>query len=137
MSLSDCRLLRFPKIGDAKGNLTFVENERHIPFAVRRVYYTYDIPNGGTRGAHGHKVLEQVIIAVSGSFDVMLDDGVETARFQLNRPHDGLYVSPMMWGEIDNFSPGAVCLVLASDLYDESDYYREYADFKAAVEARR
>ena len=137
MPLRDCRILSFPKIGDDKGNLTFVENDRHIPFAVQRVYYTYDVPDGAIRGGHGHKSLEQVIIAISGSFDVVIDDGSETKRFHLNRSHYGLYVSPMMWGEIDNFSSGAVCLVLASAMYDESDYYREYAAFKAAIEAQR
>jgi hypothetical protein len=138
MGVHDCRLLSFPKIGnEEKGNLTFVENDRHIPFAVQRVFYTYDMSAGVTRGGHSHKALEQVIIAVAGSFDVVLDDGAQTQRFHLNRPCEGLYVSTMVWGDIDNFSPGAVCLVLASAPYDESDYYRDYAKFRAAVEANR
>jgi dTDP-4-dehydrorhamnose 3,5-epimerase-like enzyme len=137
MPLSDCRILSLPKIGNEKGNLTFVESDRHIPFAIRRVYYTYDVPGGAVRGGHGHKALEQVIIAMSGSFDVVVDDGFDKQRFHLNRSYYGLYVCPMMWREIENFSSGSVCLVLASAMYDESDYYRDYAAFKAAIESNR
>ena len=137
MGLSDCRLIEFPKIGNASGNLTFIENSRHIPFDVQRVYYTYDVPGGAVRGGHGHKALQQVIIAMSGSFDVVLDDGTTQQRFHLNRSYSGLYVCPMMWREIDNFSSGSVCLVLASAMYDESDYYRDYDSFLAAAKVHR
>lgn len=137
MGLGDCRVIEFPKIGNASGNLTFIENSRHIPFDVQRVYYTYDVPGGAVRGGHGHKALEQVIIAMSGSFDVVLDDGANQQRFHLNRSYSGLYVCPMMWREIDNFSSGSVCLVLASEMYDESDYYRDYESFLAATKLHR
>jgi dTDP-4-dehydrorhamnose 3,5-epimerase-like enzyme len=136
MPLSDCGLIEFPKIGNASGNLTFIENSRHIPFRIERVYYTYDVPGGAVRGGHAHKSLQQVIIAMSGSFDVVLDDGTEKRRFHLNRSYSGLYVCPMMWREIDNFSSGSVCLVLASAVYDESDYYRDYQSFLGAVALR-
>lgn len=133
MPLATCRLLDLPKNSNASGNLTFIEGRQHIPFAIERVYYTYDVPGGAVRGGHGHKTLEQVIIAISGSFDVVLDDGRESRRFHLNRSYYGLYVCPMMWREIDNFSSGSVCLVLASALYDESDYYRDYQSFLRAA----
>jgi hypothetical protein len=127
--LSNCRIVDLPKIADPRGNLTFIEGSNHIPFDIKRVYYTYDVPGGSDRGAHAHKNLQQVIIAMSGSFDVVLDDGFEKRRFHLNRSYFGLYVCPMMWRELDNFSSGSVCLVLASELYDEEDYYRDYEEF--------
>ena len=127
--LSNCRIVDLPKIADPRGNLTFIEGSNHIPFDIKRVYYTYDVPGGSDRGAHAHKNLQQVIIAMSGSFDVVLDDGFEKKRFHLNRSYFGLYVCPMMWRELDNFSSGSVCLVLASELYDEEDYYRDYEEF--------
>ncbi len=133
MAVSDCHLIEFPKIGNVSGNLTFIENHRHIPFAVERVYYTYDVPGGAVRGGHGHKALQQVIIAMSGSFDIVLDDGSEKTRFHLNRSYYGLYVCPMIWREIDNFSSGSVCLVLASAPYDECDYYRDYKSYLDAL----
>lgn len=132
MSLSDCRLITFPKIADPRGNLTFVESERHVPFAIKRVYYLYDVPGGSHRAAHGHKSLQQLMIAMSGSFDVTLDDGTTQAKFHLNRSYYGLYIPPMMWRDLDNFSSGSVCMVLASDYFNESDYYRNYDDFLAA-----
>lgn len=129
MSIINCRIVELPKIADARGNLTFVENQRHIPFDIKRVYYTYDVPSGAERGGHAHKELRQLIIALSGSFDVMLDDGLVKKTYHLNRPYLGLYVCPMIWREIDNFSSGSVCMVLASEFYSESDYYREYNEF--------
>jgi hypothetical protein len=117
--------------------LTFIEAERNIPFLIKRVYYLYDVPGGATRAGHGHKTLQQVIIAMSGSFDVLLDDGFERGRYHLNRSYFGLYVSPMMWREIDNFSSGSVCMVLASDHYDESDYFRHYEDFLKSAKTPR
>lgn len=133
MSLNECRIIELPKIADSRGNLTFVENQRHIPFDIKRVYYTYDVPGGAERGGHAHKELKQTIIAVSGSFDITLDDGFEKKKFHLNRPYFGLYVCPMIWREIDNFSSGSVCMVLASEFYTEGDYYREYNDFFKTV----
>jgi len=127
--LENCRLINLPKISDPRGNLTFIEGNRHIPFDIKRVYYTYDVPGGSDRGAHAHKRLHQLIIAMSGSFDVVLDDGFEKKRFHLNRSYFGLYVCPMMWRELDNFSSGSVCLVLASELFDPEDYYRDYELF--------
>jgi WxcM-like, C-terminal len=133
MSLADCRIISLPKVTDHRGNLTFVEGANHIPFDIRRVYYLYDVPGGAERGGHAHKQLRQVIVALSGSFDIVLDDGFEKKRFHLNRPYQGLYVCSMIWREMDNFSSGAVCLVLASNLYDEDDYYRDYGEFLATV----
>ena len=133
-NLQNCKIIELPKISDPRGNLTFIEGERHIPFDIKRVYYLYDVPGGAERGGHGHKELQQLIIAMSGSFDVVLDDGKEKKRFHLNRSYYGLYVTPMMWRELDNFSSGSVCMVLASIPYDESDYYRDYDEFIKAVE---
>jgi len=122
-----------PIISDPRGNLSFVEGGHHIPFDIQRVYYLYDVPGGAYRGGHAHKTLHQLIVAMSGSFDVVLDDGSEKARFHLNRSHYGLYVCPMVWRELDNFSSGAVCLVLASHHYDESDYLRDYPNYVSIV----
>ena len=133
MSLNECKIVDLPKITEPRGNLTFVEGNNHIPFDIKRVYYLYDVPGGAERGGHGHKALHQLIIAMSGSFDVVLDDGYEKKRFHLNRSYNGLYVCPMIWRELDNFSSGSVCMVLASNIYDESDYYREYISFLNAV----
>ena len=135
MSISDCKIVNLPKITDARGNLTFIEGGRHVPFEVKRVYYLYDVPGGAERGGHAHKDLHQLIIAISGSFDIVLDDGREKKRFHLNRSYYGIYVCPMIWREMDNFSSGAVCLVLASNLYDEADYYRSHPEFLAAARA--
>jgi hypothetical protein len=123
------QLLTLPKISDPRGNLTFVEGHNHIPFEIKRVYYLYDVPGGEGRGGHAHYVLEQLIIAVSGSFDIVLDDGKNQQRFHLNRSYFGLYVPRMLWREMDNFSSASVCLVLASDFYKESDYIRSYSKF--------
>jgi len=129
VSLTDCRIVELPKISDPRGNLTFIEGGRHVPFDIARAYYLYDVPGGSARGGHAHKALHQLIIAISGSFDVLLDDGGQKRIFHLNRSHQGLYVCPMIWRELDNFSSGSVCMVLASNRYDESDYYRDYAEF--------
>jgi hypothetical protein len=133
MSLDDCKMIELPKISDPRGNLTFIEGGAHIPFDIRRVYYLYDVPGGAERGGHAHKALSQLIVAMSGSFDVVLDQGGEKKRFHLNRSYQGLYVCPMMWRELDNFSSGSVCMVLASNIYEESDYYREYDEYLAAL----
>ena len=133
MSLDDCKLVDLPKIADTRGNLTFIEGGRHVPFKISRVYYLYDVPGGAERGGHAHKDLHQLIVAMSGSFDIVLDDGHNKKRIHLNRSYYGLYVCPMIWREMDNFSSGAVCLVLASNIYDELDYYRNYSDFLNAL----
>lgn len=129
MPLKDSCIIELPKIQDHRGNLTFIETGRHVPFEIKRVYYLYDVPGGAARAAHGHRALHQLVIAISGSFDITLDDGKEKKVFQLNRSYYGLYIPPMMWRDLDNFSSGAVCMVLASDFYDESDYFRNYRDF--------
>lgn len=129
MGIETCNILELPRIGDPRGNLTFVEGGKHIPFDIRRVYYLYDVPGGAERGGHAHKALHQLIIAMSGSFDIHLDDGSGKKTIHMNRSYNGLYVCPMIWREIDNFSSGAVCMVLASDYYDEQDYYRDYGTF--------
>ncbi len=130
--IEDCKLINLPKIADPRGNLTFVEGARHVPFEIKRVYYLYDVPGGAERGGHAHKGLHQLIIAMSGSFDVILKDGASEKRFHLNRSYYGLYVCPMIWRELDNFSSGSVCMALASNLYDEADYFRNYNEFLAA-----
>ncbi len=133
MGLEQCRLLELPRIADPRGALTFIESGRQVPFEIRRVYYLYDVHAGAERGGHAHKHLEQALMALSGSFDVVLDDGIEKRRFHLDRPWQSLYICPMVWRVIDNFSGGAVCMVLASMPYDESDYYRNYQDFLSAL----
>lgn len=134
MSINKCKIIELPKISDPRGNLSFIEGGQHIPFDIKRVYYLYDVPGGSDRGSHAHKNLHQFIVAMSGSFDVMLDDGKEKKRFHLNRSHYGLYVCPMMWRDLDNFSSGAVCMVLASEHYDEADYIREYDQFVTSAQ---
>lgn len=129
MNLDKCQIFDLPRINDRRGNLSFIEANRHIPFEIRRVYYLYDVPGGAERGGHAHKALHQLIIAMSGSFDIHLDDGYAKKTIHMNRSYYGLYVCPMIWREIDNFSSGAVCMVLASEYYDELDYYREYNEF--------
>ena len=129
MSADQCRIIDLPKVTDPRGNLTFIEGERHIPFEIKRVYYIYDVPGGAERGGHAHKKLEQFLIAVSGSFDVILSDGRDKRRYQLNRSHYGLYTCPLIWREMENFSSGSVCLALSSEYYDVADYYRDYAEF--------
>lgn len=127
--IEDCRVIDLPIISDPRGNLTFIESGRQIPFNIQRIYYLYDVPGGAERGGHAHKDLHQLIVAASGSFDIKLDDGREKRTFSLNRSYQGLYVCPMIWREISNFSSGSVCMVLASNLYDENDYYRDYNQF--------
>jgi dTDP-4-dehydrorhamnose 3,5-epimerase-like enzyme len=129
MTIDKSKLIELPKIQDQRGNLTFVESGRHIPFDIKRVYYLYDVPGGASRAAHGHKALHQLMVAMSGSFDVTLDDGFHKKTFHLNRSYLGLYIPPMIWRDLDNFSSGAVCMVLASEYYDENDYFREYDEF--------
>lgn len=133
MSLKDCEIIQLPKITDHRGNLTFIEGMRHIPFDIKRVYYLYDVPGGAARAAHGHRNLSQLMVSMSGSFDVTVDDGRGKKVFRLNRSYYGLFIPPMIWRDLDNFSSGAVCMVLASDVYDESDYFRDYEAFLKAA----
>jgi len=135
MSAYKWRIIDLPKITDARGNLTAIEANLQIPFAMKRVYYVYDIPGGESRGGHAHRQQQEFIIAASGSFDVILDDGTLKQRFHLNRSYYGIYVPEMTWRELDNFSTGSVCLVLASELYDEADYLRGYNDFIDAIKS--
>lgn len=123
------KLLEFPKISDPRGNLSFIEGQKHIPFDIKRVYYLYDVPGGETRGGHAHKDLIQVAIALSGSFDFILDNGIQRERHTLNSPTKGLLITNNTWREMENFSSGSVCLVLASNRYSEDDYIRNYDDF--------
>lgn len=132
-SIENCHIIDLPKIYEPRGNLTFIEGGNHIPFNIQRVYYLYDVPGGSERGGHAHKELQQLIIAMSGSFDVVLDDGRVKKRFHLNRSYYGLYVCPMIWRELDNFSSGSVCMVLASNRYYEADYYRDYNEYLQAL----
>jgi len=127
--IDKCEIINLPKIQDARGNLTFIEEKSLIPFEIKRVYYLYDVPGGSERGGHAHIALNQLIIALAGSFDVALDDGKTKKTFTLNRPYEGLYICPGVWRELKNFSSGSVCLVLASNLYAEDDYYRDYDQF--------
>ena len=131
-----CNMLELPKIEDERGNLTFIEGGNHTPFDIKRVYYLYDVPAGAERGGHAHKALHQLIIAVSGSFDIHLNDGSSKKTIHMNRCDRGLYVCPMIWREINNFSLGAICMALVSELYDESDYYRDYSTFLADLHLR-
>ncbi|MEM7733115.1 MAG: FdtA/QdtA family cupin domain-containing protein [Pseudomonadota bacterium] len=135
MPLKDCRVVDLPKMTDVRGNLTFVEGCNHIPFDIKRVYYLYDVPGGADRGEHAHKALHQFVICMSGSFDLLLDDGFEKKRFHLNRSYYGIYVCPMIWRYLDNFSSGSVCMVLASEPYDEADYIRDRDTYLRAVGA--
>ncbi len=133
MLLDKCKIINFPKISDSRGNLSFIEENRQIPFEIKRVYYLYDVPSGASRGGHAHKSLEQIVIALSGSFDVVLDDGFTKKSVFLNRPHYGLYIAPGVWREIENFSSNSVALSIVSALYDETDYVREYTVFREMV----
>jgi hypothetical protein len=131
MSIDLCRVIELPKVEDPRGSLTYIERGI-IPFDIERVYYLYDVPGGAERGGHAHKGLHQLIVAMSGSFDVVLDDGKDKKRVHLSRSYLGLYVCPMIWRSLDNFSSGSVCMVIASNKYDETDYFRDYGNFMRA-----
>lgn len=127
--LENCRIIELPKRNDPRGNLTFIEGNNHIPFEIKRIFYIYDIPTGQNRGAHAHRALHQFLVCLSGSLDVNLDDGHSKKVVHLNRPWQGLYIPPMIWGSETNFDAGTIYAVLASDFYNESDYYRDYEIF--------
>jgi len=132
--VGSCSLIDLPRVTDPRGNLTFVESGRHVPFEIRRVFYLYDVPGGASRAGHALKRCHQFLVAMSGSFDVIVDDGRDRRRFHLNRSYYGLHIPPLIWRELEDFSSGSVCLVLASTPYDEQDYYRDYEEFLAAVD---
>ena len=130
MKKNQARLIELPKIVDPRGNLTVAEQMKHVPFEIARVYWTYDIPGGGRRGGHAHRTCQEVVIAVSGSFDVALDDGCGGKEvFHLNHPYQGLYIGTNVWRTLEDFSSGAICLVLASELFDEKEYIYDYNEF--------
>ena len=133
MSIDDCRLIQLPKIQDSRGSLSFVQNDSELGFDIQRLYYIYDVPGGERRGAHAHKKLRQLMIAMSGSFEVELSDGCKSTTYFLNKPYIGLYICPRIWRDLKNFSSGAVCAVLASENFDEEDYIRDYDDFCSLV----
>ena len=129
MDLSHCEIIQFPKILDERGNLSFFESDNQVPFQMKRTYWIYDVPGGELRGGHAYKVLHEVIVALSGSFDVIIDDGKQKKTYSLNRSYYGLYVPCGIWRQIDNFSTNSLALIVASEAYDEADYIRNYDDF--------
>ena len=128
-SVQDCKVIDLPKISERKGAITPIYGGEHVPFEIKRVFFLYDVPGGEGRGAHAHKALHQFVISVMGAFDVVLDDGKENRRVRLDRAYYGLHIPPMIWAHEENFSSGGICLVLASDIYDENDYIRDYQEF--------
>jgi hypothetical protein len=136
-SIDQCKIITLERHHHANGNLTVVENDNPIPFKIRRTYYLYDIPGGESRGGHSHSNLHQLLVAISGSFDVLLDDGVQQQRYTLNRPYQGLLIAPGIWRVLENFSSGSVCLCLASEHYNEDDYVREYDEFLKRTSNKR
>ena len=128
-SIYDCMLLTLPKNHQMNGNLTSITNSQEVPFDIKRIYYLYDVPGGNIRGGHAHKDLFQIMIALSGSFTVTVDDGKVKRSFHLFQPYQGLLIPPGLWRDLDNFSSGSICMVLASELYDENDYFRDYEEF--------
>jgi hypothetical protein len=133
-SLTDCRLIEIPAMRGSQGDLAYIEGGRSIPFHIERIFYIKDVPEGGTRAGHALKACEQLIIAIHGAFDVVADDGGTRERWRLERSSQGLYLPKMIWRELENFSPGAICLVLASEAFSDASYLRDYAAFKAAAE---
>jgi len=136
IELGFVREIELPQVHDTRGDLTFVEGSNHVPFEIRRVYYLYNVPVDSERGGHAHRELEQVVFALSGSFRMKIDDGHQTSDHWLRDPRKGLYISRLVWREMDSFSQGAVCMVLASHPYDEADYYRDYDEFLRAARAQ-
>ena len=128
-SIDECKLIEFPKNHQLNGNLTSITNGLEVPFDIKRIYYLYDVPGGNSRGGHAHKELHQIMVALSGSFTVTLDDGTNKRSFHLYQPYQGLLIPPGLWRDLDTFSSGSICMVLASELYDEEDYFRDYEEF--------
>jgi hypothetical protein len=135
LGVDRCQLIELPVVQNPQGNLTFIEGDRHVPFPIARVYYLYDVPVGAVRGGHAHRALEQLILPIGGSFDVVVDDGSKRRRIALDNPRVGLHVPRLIWRELENFTAGSFCVVLASAYYDEADYFRDYDEFLAAVGA--
>lgn len=131
----DCRMIELPRVQDARGNLTFIESLRHVPFAFQRVYWIYDVPGGERRGGHAYRTANEFLIALSGSFDVVFDDGSASQVITLNRSYFGIFVPKLVWRHLQNFSTNAVCLVMASTPFTESDYIRDYSEFKEVTSA--
>lgn len=131
--IDECRLIALPRVTARQGNLTAVEGESDVPFPIRRVYYLYDLPGGESRGGHAHRALQQLLVCVMGALEVVLDDGITRRTVRLDRAYEGLLIRPMVWRELHNFSSGAICLVLASELYNEADYIRDHDRFLEAV----
>jgi dTDP-4-dehydrorhamnose 3,5-epimerase-like enzyme len=130
LKVDDCKLVELPVVHDPQGNLTFIEEERHAPFRIARVYHLYDVPGGAKRGGHAHRSCKEMLVAMSGSFEVVLNDGLEQKSVRLNRSYIGLYLPPMIWRELVDFSSGSVCMVLASAYYEEADYIRDQKEFR-------
>jgi hypothetical protein len=133
MNIDKCKIISLPKISDPRGNLTFIESAIHVPFEIKRVFYLYDVPGGESRAGHALKTCYQLVVAVMGSFDLVLDDGETRKKFSLNRAYQAVLIPPAIWRELENFSSGAVCMVLASERYSEDAYYRTYEEYLRAV----
>jgi dTDP-4-dehydrorhamnose 3,5-epimerase-like enzyme len=133
LGVEECKLVELPVVEDRQGNLAFAEERRHVPFPIARVYYVYDVPDGAVRGGHAHRELEQMIVGVAGKFEIVVDDGSARKRFTMESSRVGLYMPPMVWHELVDFSAGSAYFALASAYYDEADYYRDYGEFKAAA----
>lgn len=134
--IDQCRLIQLPMVSHPSGGLTFLEGDRHVPFAIKRVYFIHGVPSGSRRGAHAHLALHQVLVAANGSFEVILDDGTTRRSFVLGDPNQGLYICPMIWRELVGFSEGAVCLAIASEYFSENDYVRDYAHYLQKLAGR-
>lgn len=133
MTLDDVKLIELPKILDERGNLSFIEGIKHIPFSIKRTYLIYDVPGGEIRGGHAYFELNEFIVAIAGSFDVVLDDGIKKRTYSLNRSYYGLYVPKLIWRSLENFSTNSLCMILASEKYNEEDYLRDYDEFKNKI----
>ncbi len=133
INIDQVQEINLPKILDERGNLSFIEYPNHIPFDIKRVYWIYDVPGGEKRGGHAYKNLYELIIAISGSFDVIIDTGLEIKKITLNRSYKGVYIPKMVWRSLDNFSTNSLCLILASNAFDQEDYIRDYNDFKSLI----
>jgi dTDP-4-dehydrorhamnose 3,5-epimerase-like enzyme len=131
-----CKLIDLPKFSDERGSLSFIESFQHVPFEIKRVFFLYDVPGGATRAGHALKTCQQFLIAISGSFEVIIDDGFRRCEYLLNRAYRGLYIPPVFWRELKNFSTGSVCLVLASEPFDENNYFNDYSEFLSIAQKR-